>query len=105
MSFFESSGHNLLATETFAGVGHHVALSVVGTDRLLESEYFREDDPGKPDQRIFDPLFNRTLHAVLRVCGRDSPIGDRREVGPITKRAYATDCVGRRSGCLGRRRR
>src|SRR5207302_4310846 len=34
-------GHNLLAAEATAGVGHHVALSVVGTDRLLESGYFR----------------------------------------------------------------
>ena len=41
MEFFETSGRNLLAAETAAGVGHHVALSVVGTDRLLASGYFR----------------------------------------------------------------
>src|SRR5437899_678771 len=41
MAFFETSGRNLLATEAAAGVGHHVALSVVGTDRLLASGYFR----------------------------------------------------------------
>lgn len=40
-AFFETSGRNLLAAEAAAGVGHHVALSVVGTDRLLESGYFR----------------------------------------------------------------
>jgi uncharacterized protein YbjT (DUF2867 family) len=39
--FFETSGRNLLAAEAAAGVGHHVALSVVGTDRLLQSGYFR----------------------------------------------------------------
>ena len=39
--FFETSGRNLLAAEAAAGVGHHVALSVVGTDRLLASGYFR----------------------------------------------------------------
>src|SRR3546814_4100622 len=41
MKFFQSSGRNLLAAEAAAGVRHHVALSVVGTDRLLESGYFR----------------------------------------------------------------
>jgi uncharacterized protein YbjT (DUF2867 family) len=41
LAFFETSGRNLLAAEAVAGVGHHVALSVVGTDRLLASGYFR----------------------------------------------------------------
>ena len=41
LAFFETSGRNLLAAETVAGIGHHVALSVVGTDRLLASGYFR----------------------------------------------------------------
>jgi len=41
LEFFETSGRNLLAAEAAAGVKHHVALSVVGTDRLLASGYFR----------------------------------------------------------------
>jgi len=41
MTFFDTSTRNLLAAEQAAGVGHHVALSVVGTDRLQESGYFR----------------------------------------------------------------
>ena len=41
LDFFETSGRNLLAAEAAAGVGHHVALSVVGTDRLQQSSYFR----------------------------------------------------------------
>jgi uncharacterized protein YbjT (DUF2867 family) len=41
LEFFETSGRNLLAAEAAAGVGYHVALSVVGTDRLLASGYFR----------------------------------------------------------------
>lgn len=41
LEFFETSGRNLLAAEAAAGVRHHVALSVVGTDRLLTSGYFR----------------------------------------------------------------
>src|SRR5437764_4737155 len=41
LKFFETSTRNLLAAEAEAGVGHHVALSVVGTERLSESGYFR----------------------------------------------------------------
>ena len=40
LEFFETSGRNLLAAEAAAGVKHHVALSVVGTERLLDSGYF-----------------------------------------------------------------
>ena len=41
LEFFETSTRNLLAAGAAAGVGHHVALSVVGTERLLQSGYFR----------------------------------------------------------------
>ena len=41
LEFFETSGRNLLATEAGAGVRHHVALSIVGTDRTAENGYFR----------------------------------------------------------------
>jgi uncharacterized protein YbjT (DUF2867 family) len=41
LEFFETSTRNLLAAEAEAGVGHHVALSVVGTERLQDSGYFR----------------------------------------------------------------
>jgi uncharacterized protein YbjT (DUF2867 family) len=41
LKFFETSTGNLLKAEAAAGVGHHVALSVVGTERLSESGYFR----------------------------------------------------------------
>jgi len=41
LEFFERSSRNLLAAEAAAGVGHHVALSIVGTDRLPDSGYLR----------------------------------------------------------------
>jgi len=41
LDFFETSGRNLLAAEAAAGVRHHVALSIVGTDRTPENGYFR----------------------------------------------------------------
>lgn len=41
LAFFQTAGRNLLAAEQAAGVAHHIALSVVGTERLLVSGYFR----------------------------------------------------------------
>jgi uncharacterized protein YbjT (DUF2867 family) len=41
LEFFQTSGRNLLAAEAVAGVKHHVALSVVGSDRLPDSGYLR----------------------------------------------------------------
>src|SRR3954470_18598996 len=41
LEFFETSGRNLLAAEAAAGIRHHVALSIVGTDRTADNGYFR----------------------------------------------------------------
>ncbi len=41
LEFFETSGRNLLSAEEEAGVRHHVALSIVGTDRTPDNGYFR----------------------------------------------------------------
>src|SRR5215472_7733724 len=41
LEFFETSTRNILSAEAAAGAGHHVALSVVGTDRMAESGYMR----------------------------------------------------------------
>jgi uncharacterized protein YbjT (DUF2867 family) len=41
MSFFQTSGRNLMAAEVAAGVRHHIALSIVGADRLPQSGYLR----------------------------------------------------------------
>jgi uncharacterized protein YbjT (DUF2867 family) len=41
LDFFQTSARNLVAAETAAGVGHHVALSIVGADQIPESGYMR----------------------------------------------------------------
>jgi uncharacterized protein YbjT (DUF2867 family) len=41
LEYFQTSGRNLLAAEAAAGVPHHVALSIVGTDRTPDNGYFR----------------------------------------------------------------
>jgi len=59
LAFFEASRRNLLTAEAAAGVGHHVALSVVGADRLLKSGYFRRLTAG--DHEAFAALFQRSF--------------------------------------------
>src|ERR1044072_8736085 len=45
LEFFQTSGRNLLAAEVAAGVGHHVALSIVGIERTPDNGYFRAKVP------------------------------------------------------------
>ncbi len=94
MAFFETSARNLLAAEAAAGVRHHVALSVVGMDRLQGSGYFpRQAGPGEADQSGIDSLHDRAGDAVLRVRRRDRPSGDRRRKRSPAARSDATDSV------------
>src|SRR5260221_10248197 len=53
LEFFQTSGRHLLAAEGAASVGHHVALSIVGTDRTPENGYFRAK--GAPKKLIEPP--------------------------------------------------
>src|SRR2546430_17358624 len=53
MKFFQTAGQNLLAAEAAAGVGHHIALSIVGADRLPDSGHFRAKvGQGKPLKEV-----------------------------------------------------
>ena len=105
LEFFETSGRNLLAAEAAAGVGHHVALSVVGTDRLPASGYFRAK---LAQERLIKasgiPYYDPPRHAVLRVRRRHRPGGHRRADGPPVARPGAADRLGRRGRGTGRRR-
>jgi len=64
MEFFLTSTRNLLSYGAKAGVGHYVALSVVGTDRLSESPYMRAKIAGEAYQGVRDSVFDRSRHAV-----------------------------------------
>ena len=82
LEFFQAAGRNLLAAEVAAGVRHHVALSVVGTDRFPDSGLAGTTEP---DQSLRDSLYDRALNAVLRVPERHRPVQHRRPNGsPIT---------------------
>src|SRR4051794_9288537 len=92
LTFFETSGRNLLAAGAAAGVGHHVALSVVGTDRLLASGYFRAKMAQEKVKGVPDPLHDRARHAVLRVRGRHGTIRDRRADRSASTGSDAAHC-------------
>jgi uncharacterized protein YbjT (DUF2867 family) len=72
MSFFTAHEKNLLAAEARAGVRHHVALSIVGDDRLPDNEYFRakvaQEDlikaSGIPYTIIRSTQFMEFLHTI-----------------------------------------
>ncbi|TGX55737.1 SDR family oxidoreductase [Sphingomonas gei] len=63
MEFFQTAGGNITAAEIEAGVGHHVALSVVGTERLQDSGYFRAK-LAQEDQIRRSPIPYTLIHAT-----------------------------------------
>ena len=102
LEFFGKSTTNLLAAEGAAGVGHHVALSVVGTKELSESGDLNTTDrrlllgegrPGGADQGVVDPVHDRPRHAVLRV-----PQVDRRQRHRRRERSPALRAVPAHGG-------
>ena len=105
MEFFETSGRNLLAAEAAAGVGHHVALSVVGTDRLPASGYLRAK---LAQERLIKasgiPYTIVRATQFFEFVGAHRPVEHRRADGPPVARPDAADRLGRRGGGTGRRR-
>ena len=66
LEFFETSTRNLLAAEKKTGVGHHVALSIVGCDRLPASGYLRRKGcPGKIDQSFANSVHGGSRDTVF----------------------------------------
>jgi uncharacterized protein YbjT (DUF2867 family) len=80
MDFFQAAGRNITAAETAAGVRHHIALSVVGTERLQDSGYFRAK---LVQERLIkaSPIPYTLLHATqffefLRGIAGSATVGD-----------------------------
>ena len=97
MKFFETSTRNLLAYEAAAGVGHHVALSVVGTERLLESGYFRAK---LAQEKLIkgSPIPYSIVHATqffefLKGIADISSDGDKVRLPPVLFQPMAADDV------------
>jgi uncharacterized protein YbjT (DUF2867 family) len=82
LEFFTTSGRNLLAAARRAGVKHHVALSVVGTQRLADSGYFRAKiaqeelirASGLPYTIVHSTQFFEFLGGIAASAGQDDTI-------------------------------
>jgi uncharacterized protein YbjT (DUF2867 family) len=97
LEFFETSTRNLLEAEQAAGVGHHVALSVVGTDRLPDSGYFRAK---VVQEKLIasSPIPYSIVHATqffefLNSIAQSSTDGDTVRVAPVLVQPMAADDV------------
>ncbi len=97
LQFFETSGRNLLAAEAAAGVGHHVALSVVGTDRLLESGYFRakmaQEDLIKPSNVPYTILRSTQFFEFVSAIAQSGTDGQTVRLSPALVQPIASDDV------------
>jgi uncharacterized protein YbjT (DUF2867 family) len=97
LEFFETSGRNLLAAEAAAGVRHHVALSIIGADRLPDNGYFRAkvaqerliETSGIPYTIIRSTQFLEFLRAIAD----SSADGNRVRISPALFQPIAADDV------------
>src|SRR5467141_2588779 len=97
LNFFETSTRNLLSYGGAAGVGHHVALSVVGTDQLSESGYFRAKIA---QEKLIkeSPIPYTIVHATqffefLKGLADISMVGDKVHLPPVLFQPMAADDV------------
>jgi len=97
LDFFENSGRHIVAAEVEAGVTHHVALSVVGTDRLQESGYFRAK---MTQERLIEasPIPYTILHSTqffefLGSIADEGTVGQTVRVSPALFQPIAADDV------------
>jgi hypothetical protein len=75
LTFFETSGRNRLAAEAAAGVRHHVALSIVGTDRTRDNGYFRAKvRPGETDRGFRHTVHNHPPSARASFWNSSAPL-------------------------------
>jgi uncharacterized protein YbjT (DUF2867 family) len=97
LKFFETATSNVLAAEAVAGVPHHVALSVVGTERLQESGYFRAKL--RQEQLIQgSPIPYSIVHATqffefVKTIAGAATQGDTVHLAPVLIQPMASDDV------------
>src|SRR5436190_836758 len=97
LAFFETSGRNLLAAEAAAGIGHHVALSVVGTDRLLASGYFRaklaQEEIIKASPIPYTIVRATQFFEFVGGIGQSATVGQTVRLPPVLMQPIAADDV------------
>jgi uncharacterized protein YbjT (DUF2867 family) len=103
MEFFETSTRNLLAAEAAAGVGHHVALSVVGTDRLSESGYFlakiAQEKLIKESSIPYSIVHATQFFEFVKSIANAATMGNTVRLAPVLIQPMAADDV---AGAVGR---
>ncbi|GAA4256289.1 SDR family oxidoreductase [Dactylosporangium darangshiense] len=99
MEFFTTSTRNLLAAEAAAGVGHHVALSVVGTERLSDSGYFRakaaQEALIEASSIPFSIVHATQFFEFVRGIADGATDGNTVRVAPVSFQPIASDDVAR----------
>jgi len=97
LNFFKTSTHNLLTYEAAAGVRHHVALSVVGTDHLSESGYFRakiaQEKLIKESSIPYSIVHATQFFEFLKGLADISTDGDKVHLPPVLFQPMAADDV------------
>src|SRR5437763_12784932 len=97
LKFFETSTRNLLTCEAAAGVGHHVALSVVGTDQLSESGYFRakiaQEKLIKESSIPYSIVHATQFFEFLKGLADISMVGDKVHLSPVLFQPMAAEDV------------
>jgi uncharacterized protein YbjT (DUF2867 family) len=97
LAFFETSGRNLLAAEKAAGVKHHVALSVVGTDRNPESGYLRaklaQENLIKASGVPYTILRSTQFFEFINAIVKSSAEGEAVRISPALLQPIASDDV------------
>jgi len=97
LKFFETSTLNLLTYEAVAGVRHHVALSVVGSERMLESGYFRakiaQEKLIKASSIPYSIVRATQFFEFLKGLADISMVGDKVHLPPVLFQPMAADDV------------
>ncbi len=97
LEFFQTAGRNLLAAEAAAGVRHHVALSVVGTDRLPDSGYLRaklvQENLIKASKIPYAIVRSTPFFEFLNGIAQSSTVGQTVRLSPALLQPIASDDV------------
>ncbi|MFI7703982.1 SDR family oxidoreductase [Nonomuraea sp. NPDC049480] len=97
LEFFQTSTRNLLAAEVAAGVGHHVALSVVGTERMPENGYFAakiaQEELIEKSSMPFSLVHATQFFEFVRAIADEATVGGKVHVAPVRFQPMAGEDV------------
>jgi uncharacterized protein YbjT (DUF2867 family) len=99
MNFFQTSTRNILAAEAAAGVRHHVALSIVGIDRLAENGYFRaklaQEELIRSSRIPYSIVHATQFFEFLKGIADDATVGNTVRLAPVMFQPMAAEDVAR----------